>query len=189
MIAHVYGEVVEKNQSALIIDVGGVGYEVQVASGDFEAVSLGEKTKLYTHDHWRENAHELFGFSQLSAKRLFELLILVSGVGPKMALAVLSLGDIEATRSAIAGGDHAFVQRAAGVGKRLAERIVVDLKDKVGAAGVVGPAGKAAAGDDALDALLALGYNLQQANEALAQVDAGGDLQSRIKQALRLINS
>jgi Holliday junction DNA helicase RuvA len=189
MIAHVTGEVVEKAGGALIIDVGGLGYEVQVSALDFEKATLGQTTKLYTHDHLRENAHELFGFSQLTAKRLFELLISVSGVGPKMALAILSLGDVESTRSAIAMADSAFVQRASGVGKRIAERITVDLRDKVGAPGVVGAAATAPtaiAGDDALDALLALGYSLQQANEALAQVPPG-DASSRIKQALRII--
>lgn len=188
MIAHVQGEVVEKTENSLIIDVGGIGYEVQVATGDFEAALLGEKIKLYTHDHLRENAHELFGFSHLSAKRLFEALISVSGVGPKMALAILSLGDAETTRSAIAAGDSAFVQRAAGVGKRLAERIVVDLKDKVGAPGAIQSPGSAAAGDDALDALLALGYSLQQANEALSSIDGSLTTQERIKLALRNIS-
>jgi holliday junction DNA helicase RuvA len=185
MIAHVFGEVVEKTQTALIIDVGGIGYEVLVAASDFEAANLGEKIKLYTHDHLRETAHELFGFSQLTAKRLFELLISVAGVGPKMALAILSLGDVESTRSAIAGGDHAFVQRASGVGKRLAERVVVDLKDKVGAPGVIPTTGTPVVGDDALDALLALGYSLQQANEALKNVDPTLGVQARIKAALK----
>jgi holliday junction DNA helicase RuvA len=190
MIAHVMGEVVEKTKDALIIDVGGLGYEVQVAASDFEAATLGEAIKLYTHDHLRENAHELFGFSHLSAKRLFELLISVSGVGPKMALAILSLGDVEATRSAIALADSSFIQRASGVGKRLAERVCVDLKDKVGAPGSLvtdstGHSGHVGAGDDALDALLALGYSLQQANEALKDVDPTLDVQMRVKQALQ----
>lgn len=191
MIAHVTGEVVEKTLDALIVDVAGLGYEIQVSAGDFEAAKLGEHVKLYTHDHIRETAHELFGFSQLTAKRLFELLISVSGVGPKMALAILSLGDIEATRSAIASGDHAFVQRASGVGKRLAERVVVDLRDKVGLPGTdfvtdptTGRPAHTQTQDDALDALLALGYSLQQANEALAGIDPQLDVQSRIKQAL-----
>jgi holliday junction DNA helicase RuvA len=188
MIAHVSGEVVEKAGSALIIDVGGIGYEVQVAAGDFEAANLGQAFKLYTHDHWRENAHELFGFSHLTAKRLFELLISVSGVGPKMALAILSLGDIESTRNAIASADSAFIQRASGVGKRIAERITVDLKDKVGAPGTAlapNNTRSGASGDDALDALLALGYTMQQANEALAQVDGALEPAARIKQALK----
>ena len=191
MIAHVSGEVVEKTGSALIIDVGGLGYEVQVASGDFEAALLGESIKLYTHDHLRENAHELFGFSTLTAKRLFELLISVSGVGPKMGLAILSLGDAESIRSAIAMGDSAFVQRASGVGKRIAERIAVDLKDKVGAPGTTLTPNSPVSGvsiDDAVSALLALGYNLQQANEALAGVDMSLDVQARIKEALKRLS-
>lgn len=190
MIAHVTGEVVEKTDNALIIDVGGLGYEVQVAAGDFESATLGQTIKMYTHDHLRENAHDLFGFTHLTAKRLFELLISVSGVGPKMALAILSLGDSESIRSAIALGDSAFVQRASGVGKRIAERIAVDLKDKVGAPGVSFNGQLHAAptqGDDALDALLALGYSLQQANEALAKTDVAQGAEARIKQALKII--
>src|SRR5258707_421155 len=98
MIAHVVGKIAEKTTNALIVDVGGIGYEVQVAASDFETVKLGDSAKFYTYDHLRENAHDLFGFSSLAAKRLFEMLISVSGVGPKMALAILSLGDIEAIR-------------------------------------------------------------------------------------------
>jgi holliday junction DNA helicase RuvA len=187
MIAHVAGEVVEKTENALIIDVGGLGYEIQVAASDFEVATLGAKTKLYTHDHLRENAHELFGFSSLIAKRLFEMLISVSGVGPKMALAILGLGDVESIRSAIAMGDSTFVQRASGVGKRIAERIAVDLKDKVGAPGAM-PVAKSSTPvirDDALDALLALGYNLAQAEQALQQIDPALDTQAKIKLALQ----
>lgn len=192
MIAHVMGEVVEKVPSGLIIDVGGIGYEVQVAAGDFESALLGTTIKMYTYDHLRENAHELFGFSTLSAKRLFELLISVSGVGPKMALSILSLGDAESIRSAIAMGDSAFVQRASGVGKRIAERIAVDLKDKVGAPGTTLTPDSPVSGipsDDALDALLALGYSLQQANEALSGVDVELDIQLRIKEALKRVGA
>lgn len=183
MIAHVTGQVVEKTDNALIIDVSGLGYEVQVAAPDFNTALLGTQIKLYTHDHWRESAHDLFGFSTLAAKRLFELLISVSGVGPKMGLALLSLGDAEAIRGAVARGDAAFIQQANGVGKRLAERIVVDLKDKVGAAHVV--LQPASTNDDALSALLALGYNLQQANESLAQVDPSLGVEARVTLALK----
>lgn len=191
MIAHVAGEVVEKTENAIIIDAGGLGYEVQVASGDFESATLGEHVKLYTHDHLRENAHDLFGFSSLVAKRLFQMLTSVSGVGPKMALAILSLGEVESIRSAIALGDSAFIQRASGVGKRIAERITVDLRDKVGlpgaqpAAGVVQNLGMRY--DDTQDALLALGYSLPQINEVLASIDPALDVQTRIKEALKAL--
>lgn len=190
MIAHLSGRVAEITNSALIVDVGGVGYEVFVASYDQQAAKMGEPLKLYTHYHIRENAHELFGFSSLVAKRLFELLISVSGVGPKMALAILSLGDVEAIRSAIALGDSAFIQRASGVGKRIAERIVLDLKDKVGLPGAQAAAGlqtaqQPAAGDDALDALLALGYNFAQASQALTKIDGMLPVEKRVREALK----
>lgn len=191
MIAHVSGQVAEKTDGAIIIDVNGVGYEVQVAKADYELAQHGEKIKFYTHYHVRETEHQLFGFSTLIAKRLFELLISVSGVGPKMALAILGLGDTESIRSAIALGDSSFIQRAPGVGKRIAERITVDLRDKVGQPGaqpVVGvPTQLNLQRDDALDALLALGYSLQQANEALAQTNAEATAQNRIKIALQYL--
>lgn len=191
MIAHVSGQVAEKTDGAIIIDVNGVGYEVQVAKADYELAQHGEKIKFYTHYHVRETEHQLFGFSTLIAKRLFELLISVSGVGPKMALAILGLGDTESIRSAIALGDSSFVQRASGVGKRIAERITVDLRDKVGQPGAqptVGvPTQPSLQRDDALDALLALGYSLQQANEALAQTNAETTAQNRIKIALQYL--
>src|SRR5690606_38031153 len=134
MIAHVSGVVVEKFANSVIVDVSGVGYEVQVASGEFDRVTLGEEVKFYTYHHIREQAQELFGFSSLAAKKLFELLITVQGVGPKAALAILSLGDSELVRNAIASSDSGFVAKASGVGKKIAERVVVDLSDKVGLA-------------------------------------------------------
>ena len=184
MIAHGIGEVVEKTTDALIIDVGGIGYEIQVAAGDFEHAQLGKEAKFYTYDYLRENSHDLFGFSSLATKRLFELLISVSGVGPRMALAVLSLGDSEALRGALASADSAYIQRASGVGKRLAERITVDLKDKVGAPTTT-VTGTKVTNDDALDALLALGYSLQQANEALKEIDPNLTVQAKVKLALQ----
>ena len=189
MIAHVSGEVVEKFEGTLIVDVGGLGYEVLVAASDFEAATLHDKVKLYTHDHLRENAHDLFGFTSLAAKKLFEMLITVSGVGPRMALSIMSLGPADQVRSSIANGDVAFVQQAAGVGKRIAERVTNELRDKVGlpAQYTAGSTIAVSQGDDALDALVALGYNLQSATSALSKVDAALDVQQRIKQALKVI--
>lgn len=189
MIAHVSGEVVEKFDSTLIIDVGGLGYEVLVSNGDFDAVSLHDDIKLYTHDHLRENAHDLFGFTGLAAKKLFELLISVSGVGPRMALSILSLGSAEQVRSAIANNDVSYVQQANGVGKRIAERVTNELREKVGLPTLqtAGSPARIVGSDDALDALVALGYTLQLATQALSKIDAGLDVQNRIKQALRIL--
>src|SRR5665647_115016 len=125
MIAHVSGVIVEKFGSSVIVDVHGIGYEVQLATGDYDNTVIESSAKFYTYHHIREQAQELFGFSSLIAKKLFELLITVQGVGPKAALAILSLGDSEQVRNAVANGDSAYITQASGVGKRIAERVVV----------------------------------------------------------------
>ena len=163
MIAHVSGVVAEKFNSSIIVDVHGVGYEVAVAAGDYEHALLNEPVKFYTYHHIREQSQELFGFSTLAAKKLFEMLITVQGVGPKAALAILSLGDSEVVRNALANGDVAFITKASGVGKRIAERVVVDLQDKVGLPlrTNVSPAGISEPilhSDEALEALMRLGH-------------------------------
>ncbi|MDO4781100.1 MAG: Holliday junction branch migration protein RuvA [Candidatus Saccharibacteria bacterium] len=190
MIAHVVGKVAEKFNGALVIDVGGIGYEVSVPAGDFDGPVLGDELKLYTYHHIREQAEELFGFSTLAAKKLFELLITVQGVGPKAALAILSLGDAEAVRNAIANADAAFVQKAAGVGKKTAERVVVDLSDKVGLPTQYGRQDapmqtELHTADEALEALMALGYSLADATRALEGVDPSLPTAQRVTEALR----
>jgi len=190
MIAHVFGKVAEKFNGSLVIDVHGVGYEVSVAAGDFDAVVLDQDVKFYTYHHVREQAEELFGFSSLAAKKLFEMLITVQGVGPKAALAILSLGDAEHVRNAIANADSAFVQKAAGVGKKTAERVVVDLSDKVGLPTHYGRADTPVqvelnTSDEALEALMALGYTLADATKALENVDVNLPTAQRVTKALK----
>lgn len=191
MIAHVFGVVAEKvGLSTLIVDVNGVGYEIQVPSGDFDATVLDTKIKFYTYHHIREQSQELFGFSSLIAKKLFELLITVQGVGPKAALAILSLGDSETVRNAIANSDAVFITKASGVGKKTAERVVVDLSDKVGHAirtnvNNMGLSSIVPMNDEALEALMALGYNLNDATKALEGVSTDLSTAERVTQALR----
>lgn len=190
MIAHVSGVVAEKFNSSIIVDVHGVGYEVAVAAGDYEYALLNEPVKFYTYHHIREQSQELFGFSTLAAKKLFEMLITVQGVGPKAALAILSLGDSEVVRNALANGDVAFITKAGGVGKRIAERVVVDLQDKVGLPlrTTLTPAGisqQVSHADEALEALMALGYNLADATRALEGVSTDLSTAERVTQALK----
>ena len=190
MIAHVFGVAVEKLNSSIIVDVNGVGYEVQVATSDFDNTLLDSSVKFYTYHHVREQSEELFGFSSLMAKKLFELLITVQGVGPKAALAILSLADSETVRNAIANGDAVFITRASGVGKKTAERVVVDLSDKVGIAtsyynGTVATSGTISGGDEALEALMALGYNLSDATRALEGIPVGLPVSERVMRALK----
>ncbi len=190
MIAHVSGVVAEKFANAVIVDVHGVGYEVQVPLGDYEQALLGEPVKFYTHHHIREQSQDLFGFSSLAAKKLFELLISVQGIGPKAALAILSLGESEVVRNAIANEDAIFVAKASGVGKKSAERVIVDLADKVGmplrydndTAGVSQPIAHT---DEALEALMALGYNLADASKALEGISTELSTAERVTEALK----
>lgn len=190
MIAHVFGKVAEKFNSSLVIDVHGVGYEVSVATNDFDAVILDQEVKFYTYHHVREQAEELFGFSSLAAKKLFEMLITVQGVGPKAALAILSLGDAEQVRNAIANADSSFVQKATGVGKKTAERVVVDLSDKVGLPTHYSRTEtplqtELNTSDEALEALMALGYTLADATKALENVDVNLPTAQRVTEALK----
>jgi len=188
MIAHVFGVVAEKFANSVIVDVHDIGYEVQVPTIDFDRALLGEPIKFYTYHHIREQSQELFGFSSLSAKKLFELLITVQGVGPKAALSILSLGESEAVRNGIANSDSAFLSKASGVGKKTAERVVVDLADKVGLALNVAHASGAtatSAGDEALEALMALGYSLNDAMAALETVPTDLSTPQRVTLALK----
>jgi len=188
MIAHVSGVVAEKFANSVIVDVHDIGYEVQVPTGDFDRALLGEPIKFYTYHHIREQSQELFGFLSLTAKKLFEMLITVQGVGPKAALAILSLGESEAVRNAIANSDSGFITKASGVGKKTAERVVVDLADKVGLAVNVAHASGAIstpAGDEALEALMALGYALNDAMAALESVSADLPTAQRVTLALK----
>jgi holliday junction DNA helicase RuvA len=141
--------------------------------------------------HVREQAHDLFGFLSRETQDLFELLLEVNGVGPKMALNVLSIGSVDNVRQAIASGDVKFIQQANGVGKKVAERIVVELKDKVGLIGVdlentgMLQGDSSLLKDEAVEALVALGYSPQDASKSLQGVDSELPTDERVKQALK----
>ena len=192
MIAHIKGTIVEKfPPSSIIVDVNGVGYELNLAALDFENANLNDEIKFYTYHSIRENAEELYGFSTLAAKKLFELLISVQGIGPKAGMAILSLAPSEEVRNAIANADAAFISKASGVGKKSAERVIVDLKDKVGLPSHYGTAHtpekatNALAKDEALDALIALGFPLKEASAALADIDQTLSVEERVRRALK----
>lgn len=189
MIAMLKGKIAEKSLDMVVMECGGVGYGVAVTFEDFGALNTGEEAKLYIYEHIRENSHDLFGFRNLQTKQLFEQLLSVNGVGPKMALSIMSLANSSQVRQAIAAGDTKFISQAVGVGKRVAERVVVDLKDKVGLAAdenatdflttTTNP------NDDALQALVALGYSVQDAAAALKNIDTKLSTEDRVKQALK----
>ena len=190
MIAHLKGILEEKFNSSIIVDVNGVGYEIIVSAQDFDALNLNDNAKLYTYQKVSENDISLYGFTSLAAKKLFELLISVNGIGPKAAMSILSLASPEEVRNAIANADSAFVSKAPGVGKKSAERVIVDLSDKVGlpthyGATIVQTKDARPENDEALDALIALGFPLKEATAALEPIDPTLPVEQRIRLALK----
>lgn len=189
MIAHISGKIAEKFNGSIIVDVSGVGYEVIVPQYEYDKAILDNSIKLYTYHHIREQSQELFGFSSLAAKKIFELLITVQGIGPKAGIAIMSLGDYEQVRNAIANEDSKYIQKANGVGKKSAERVIVDLKDKVGIATSYNAEEEKVnsdiSGDEALEALVALGFNLKDAILSLKDIPEDLPVSERVKIALK----
>lgn len=188
MIAQLTGKIIDKNLNSLIVDVAGVGYEVAVSGSDAAKISLGDQLSLKIYHHIREQAQELYGFLELGSKELFKLLITVQGIGPKAALAILSIGEFEAVRSAIARGDSKYIQQASGVGKKTAERVCVDLSDKIGVPSVMSAElvqTEIDTSDEAVETLMALGYTATDASRLLADIDVNLTTQERVKLALK----
>lgn len=194
MIASVKGPVLAADAERAVIAVGGLGLEVLAAGPTLSALSrqVGEEVQLHTYLHVREDALQLFGFRSARERAFFLALIGVSGVGPKVALAVLSGYPVAELETAIALDDVKKFESIPGIGKRLAQRLVIELKDKVGALPGAAPGeavqGTAGAGADAVlqarSALQNLGLTLREAEEALKGAPEGADLQELLKHAL-----
>lgn len=187
MIATLSGSVSEKLDNAVVVDCQGVGYGLLVSNGTSGQLALGEPVKLYVYEHIREEAHDLYGFASPADKQFFEKLIGVNGVGPKMALSIMNLGTSEELGQAIGSGNVAFITRASGVGRRLAERIMVDLKDSFAEAALLQNVSQATGSSDALSALVALGYSQPQALEALSSVATADSIEEQVRQALKVL--
>jgi holliday junction DNA helicase RuvA len=172
MIAHLRGKLIFKQPGQAIVEAAGVGYDVSISVPTFTSLpSLGADTSLHIHTQVSEDQIALFGFLDREEKRLFERLITVSGVGPKLAIKMLSGLQPERTVQAIRGQDHAQLTRIPGVGKKLAERLVVELKDKLDdfAVAPVRSAVQGPAVEDVLSALVNLGYQRLAAEKAIQQ--------------------
>lgn len=190
MIASLNGHIADKVGELVVIDCGGVGYGIHMTVEDQGALSSGSQVKVFVYEHIRENSYDLFGFTTPDTKKMFELLLGVNGVGPKMALSILSIANLSSVKQAIAAGDTKFISRANGVGKRVAERVVVDLKDKVGLVSS-GDATDFLGGnlpesaDEAVQGLVSLGFSAVDAQTALKDVDNNLSSEQRIKLALK----
>lgn len=190
MIATLTGIITEHSAHMVVLEVNGVGYGILVTSTDQGALPSGTKAKLYIYENIKEDAHDLIGFKSKQTKSLFEQLLSVKNVGPKVALSILDTGSYDRVKNAIANGDVKFLQTAKGVGRRAAEQVIVELRDKVGvsvgsAADEVVHRGGVDTMDDAVQALMALGYSDIDAQNALRSIDSELPLEERIRRALK----
>lgn len=172
---------------AALIDVGGVAYAVRVTPETLRVIEKELPVSVFTHLAVREDALDLYGFTSEDDLRFFELLLTTSGVGPKTALGILALGTTPTLRKAIAASDLTYLTKVGGIGKKTAERIVVELKDKLGGTGDVG-APMLREETEALEALRSLGYGLDEARQALKKTTAGSTTGDRLKEALRILS-
>ncbi len=191
MIGRLTGTLLEKNPPQILLDVQGVAYEIDVPMSTFYNLPvLHEKVVLHTQLIVREDAHLLFGFGSLDERAAFRQLLKISGVGPKLALAVLSGLSLADLALAVANKEAGRLTKIPGVGKKTAERLLLELQGKF-AAGVASAArdvAPASSGDDIVNALLALGYNAKEADWAVRQLPKDTDVSDGIRQTLKLLS-
>lgn len=199
MIAHLRGRLLSKTPNQAIVECAGVGYDVTISVATFSALPTeNAEATLHIHTHVREDQIALFGFSETQEKRLFEKLLTISGIGPKLAITVLSGISSDRLVTAIRSGDHATLTRIPGIGKKTAERVVLELKDKLDDLAVAIPTTAGGgphhglAGDDALSALVNLGYPRPTAQKAIeAAIDkhpeTAHDFESLFRAAMQSI--
>ena len=187
MISRLRGEVVTRSASGIVVDVGGVGYFVNPTASARRLAEPGHEVVLETYLQVREDALQLYGFAEPAERELFELLLSVQGVGPKVALAIVSGSAPGELRRAIALEDTARFQAIPGIGKKTAERVVLELKEKLGSVGVADEPTSLSPKPQlvARDALVELGYSLAEAEEALAGTDPEAPPEQRVREALQ----
>ncbi|MDP2783616.1 MAG: Holliday junction branch migration protein RuvA [Sulfurimicrobium sp.] len=194
MIGRLSGKLLEKHPPLILLDVQGVGYEVDVPMSTFYNLpALGESVTLHTQLIVREDAHLLYGFASDHERQAFRQLIKITGVGPKLALTILSGLSVDELSHAVMAQDAGRLIRIPGIGKKTAERLLLELKDKFAPEGagsaLLGAAVKpASASSDVLNALLALGYNDKEASWAVKQLPADAGVTDGIRQALKLLS-
>jgi Holliday junction DNA helicase RuvA len=196
VIAHLRGQILTKTPNSVVVECGGVGYELAISVATYSEIGgEGKEVRLHVHTHVREDALSLFGFAELQEKRLFEKLLTISGIGPKLAITVLSGISAERLVGAIRAGDHATLTRIPGIGKKTAERVVLELKDKLDdMAGFVpddAPVSLGGVADDVVSALVNLGYArpaAQKAVEAAAKdASVSGDFEKLFRASMAAV--
>lgn len=189
MIARISGKVLDKDLTSLVVEAGGVGYRVAVTGKVIQSSrsKIGKEISLFTHLAIRENAHDLYGFDDRSDLEMFELLLTISGIGPKSAIAIMNTASASTLIEGIQSGDAAYLSKMTGIGRKTAEKIVVNLKDEVGLPDVdATTAGTQNKTTVAIDALVALGYSERESRQAVAGIKAD-DPEKMIREALKKV--
>jgi len=191
LIAFVEGKVATIGTDSAVLEAGGVGYRIFCGPGTLSGLREGATVRLFTHHLVREDQQALYGFRTSEELGFFELLITVTGVGPKVALSISSSRPVTDLQLAIFQGDEGVLTAVSGVGKKLAARIVLELREKVAAAGATSGTGAGSAESEVVAALQALGYSSSEAREsargAVASLPVGASLEERVKAALRVL--
>jgi Holliday junction DNA helicase RuvA len=191
MIAHLRGKLLEKHPNQAVVETGGVGYDVTISIPTFsELTSVGSEVALHIHTHVREDQLALYGFGRPEEKQLFEKLITVSGIGPKLGITILSGMPADDMVSAIRGNDIARLTRIPGIGRKTAERMVLELRDKLppqGADQVHAIPSLSAVQEDVLSALVNLGYQRGAAEKAVSSVEKNGPFDAMFRAALAVM--
>ena len=185
MIACIEGNIIAKDNNSLIVNVGGLGYRVFVPNELLADAVLGQSVKLMTHLVVKEDSQTLYGFINNEDLRLFTLLISVSGVGPKIAIAILSSSKTSELRSAISHGDSAIFTAISGVGLKTAQRLILELRSKIGAVDLDGGVSDS---EDIISAMTSLGYNMYEIREVLGKLSPTAPVEEKLKEALKLLS-
>lgn len=187
MISTLKGTIVDIGLTHTVIEVGGVGYKVSITGTTSASLQLGEQTRLLTYLAVREDALDLYGFTDERDKSLFMLLLSVSGIGPRSALSILDRGDSRRIRQAISQNDLHYLTKMAGIGTKTAQKLILELRDKIGA---TEETGTGQADSDALEALIVLGYSSEESREVLRTIPHTiTGAQARVKEALKLLSA
>ncbi len=185
MIAYLKGQILQKTVNYIVLENGGIGYKVFTTPEILEK-PLNSEVNLYIYHKSGDDGQTLFGMTDFDSLLFFEMLVSVTGVGPKMALTIVSAAKIELLQQAIMTGDTEIFTRMSGVGKKTAERIILELKNKVDGGGLL--VSSNAAGSEVYDALTSLGYNPREIRDTLPQLDATADTATQLKQALKILS-
>ncbi len=188
MIGSLKGNVQSINLRFALIDVGGVGYKVYLSESTLSRIHEGEEIFVFTYLSVREDALDMYGFIDAEELDFFEMLLSVSGIGPKSAQTILSVTTVDTLKQAIGTGDTSYLTKVSGIGRKTAEKIVIELRDKLRAhADTHGGNSSLRAESDTIEALRALGYSLEEARDALRDIDQSLDTNAKIKEALKIL--